>query len=400
MWFLPVLIVGAIAMAIARRVPAKPPLQLPPGVPAPGPARPMLPNKPGAPGPIAVLGEILRIGQSPPPTVLICAIAEAQSLGRDDLASDIARTFIEPVVRDAQRRGMNPNYQRGSCSMSFSCAPRQTADRTYSPMPSMSSPPPSVQPSTSSSAVAAPPAAMPPLDPSMTSMDDEISALLNSDPTRFMDMISKNAFQVPMQQAQPPQQPPQAPATAPSQAPTEAPAQVSIGQSIDLPPTSVQAPQYQPAQPYRQQTFVPGSPFSGISDSAWIDFTNRLARESPQFESSRHVGQYRQRRERLAELGINPAAIVNLPDAQRSAVDADLVDAHHHGVESGLFEQHLSRPISVPGRDQPEMISLSGLLGVIQCAGLEGAVGWLERPMDRKRYPHTTQAFLTTNGVF
>jgi len=40
------------------------------------------------------------------------------------------------------------------------------------------------------------------------------------------------------------------------------------------------------------------------------------------------------------------------------------------------------------------------VLGVIQCAGLENAVGWLERSNDRKRYPYTTQVFQRTNGVF
>jgi hypothetical protein len=27
-------------------------------------------------------------------------------------------------------------------------------------------------------------------------------------------------------------------------------------------------------------------------------------------------------------------------------------------------------------------------------------VNWLEHPNDRKRFPHTTQTFLHTNGVF
>jgi len=142
-----------------------------------------------------------------------------------------------------------------------------------------------------------------------------------------------------------------------------------------------------------------GSPIPHASDDAWRQFVQRLQREEPTFSSSRHVGQYRQRRERLAELGIDPASILGSAVAQRSALDVDLADAHGHAVAGGLVD-HLGRGLSVPGHEGTATITLSGLLGVIQCAGLEGAVGWLEKPNDRRRYPHTTQAFLRTNGVF
>lgn len=148
-----------------------------------------------------------------------------------------------------------------------------------------------------------------------------------------------------------------------------------------------------------QETPVPGSPLSSVTDEAWSDFVSRLARESPTFDSSRHIGQYRQRRDRLAELGIDPATLHGSPVAQRSALDVDLADAHGHAAAGGLLE-YLGRPIVVPGHKDPEKITLSGVLGVIQCAGLEGAAGWLEKAGDRRRYPHTTQAFLHTNGTF
>jgi hypothetical protein len=176
---------------------------------------------------------------------------------------------------------------------------------------------------------------------------------------------------------------------------------------MDLRPAFSQQPELSPeavsqmqeaADRTRAQT--PGSPIPGVADPAWRDFVVLLARESPQFSSSRHVGQYRQRRERLAELGIDPAAIEGAPQAQRRAIDIDLADAYRHGMASELFAEHLGRPITPPGCESSMPITLSGVLAVIQCAGLEGAVGWLERPNDRKRYPHTTQAFVHTNGVF
>jgi hypothetical protein len=175
------------------------------------------------------------------------------------------------------------------------------------------------------------------------------------------------------------------------------PEQMATVPSSALPPEVVQMQQEAADQ---TGALAPGSPLGGVSDDAWRQFVVRLSRESPQFASSRHVGQYRQRRERLSELGIDPSAIHGSAIAQRAALDADLANAHHHAAAGGVLSEHLGRPLTVPGRDMPEKLTLSGLLGVIQCAGLDGAVGWLERPNDRKRYPHTTQAFLHTNGVF
>ena len=231
-------------------------------------------------------------------------------------------------------------------------------------------------------------------------MDDEISALLNADPIRFMDMVSRGTFQA----AAPA---PQAPLTVPVPAvpPPGAPSMGPIAQPTGLPPETVAQMQEAAGLPEaadRTRSLAPGSPIPGVSDPAWCAFVVRLKRESPQFSSSRHVGQYRQRRERLAELGIDPAAIEGSAQAQRTALDVDLADAYRHGAAGEVFAQHLGRSITLPGREGTETITitLSGVLGVIQCAGLEGAVGWLERPNDRKRYPHTTQAFQHTNGVF
>ena len=414
MWFLPILVVGAIAMALAKRSSHKaaPPLrQLPAG--PPGLPGSVVAGRPGLPGPISVLGEILRVGQTPPPTVILCAIAEAQAIGRNDLASDIVSVFIAPVVYHHQRarnaRPAQANYERGSCAVTRS--PRYEAEAAYAPSPPSFEhafhapppppPPPPVVPRTEASAPRAPSAlaqSPAPLLMPTSSMDDEISALLNADPVRFMEMVSRSGKL--------PAHAPQAPMAIPEQIaspPPAAPLQTPIVPPAGLPPEAVA--QMQEAAGLseaadRTRALAPGSPIPRVSDSAWRDFVVRLERELPTFNSNRHVGQYRQRRERLAELGIDPRAIHGSPPAQRSALDADLADAHGHAVAGGLLDEHLGRAIPVPGHERPEMITLSGVLGVIQCAGLDGAVGWLERPNDRKRYPHTTQAFLNTNGVF
>ena len=229
-------------------------------------------------------------------------------------------------------------------------------------------------------------------------MDDEISALLNSDPVRFMEMVSRGTLPATGTA-------PQAPSaiSMPAVPPSAAPLTFPIAQPTGLPPETIGQMQKTVGLPEAAdltRALAPGAPIPGVADSAWRAFVVRLARESPQFSSQRHVGQYRHRRERLAELGIDPAAIAGSAQAQRAALDADLADAYRHGVAGDLFAQHVGRPITLPGREGTETITLSGVLGVIQCAGLEGAVGWLERSNDRKRYPHTTQAFLHTNGAF
>jgi len=354
-WFIPLIVLGAIVIAAVSRSPREQKLL---GPAASGPP----------PGPISVLGEFVRVGQVPPPTVIICAIAEAEAIGRCDLATDIVRVFVAPVVYQHQLVHMGPppaRYERGSCALPRS--PRQTAEGLTSPH--------------SAAHEAARPIALP-------TTDEEIRAMLNADPSRFMDIArGKVVIDVPIDVPAPLSASAPPPAPVPSSSLPESIAQMQ--EDVGLQEAADQA-----------RAMAPGSPLVGVSDDAWRLFVARLERESPQFSSSRHVGQYRQRRERLAELGVDPSVILNSAQAQRAAIDVDLVDAHHHAVEGGVLDTHLSRPIGVPGCEEAVTITLSGLLGVIQCAGLDGAVGWLEQQSDRKRYPHTTQAFLRTNGVF
>lgn len=305
MWIPVLLIVGAFLYASSqspRELTYVPPL--PPSMP---------------PGPIAVLGEFLRIGSVPPNQVILFAIAEAESLGREDLASDIIKVFVAPTVYAHEIANARPV-----------------------PQPQPARP------------VAAPPIAkkQAPAAQNFEMSDEAIRQMLNSDPERFVQMA--------MGQAPPPQ-------------------------VIDVPVVET--------EPVK-------SPIEGVDSIDWSKFCNKISRETPLYASARHVGQYRQRKERLAELGIDPKSVLGDADAQRRALDVDLADAHQHAQASGLADDHLHRLIALPGNDDPHTVTLSGVLGVIQAAGLEGAVSWLENPADRKRYPHTTQAFVRSNGVF
>ena len=501
MWILPLLVLGAVAVAAASsrsgREPAPPSRQLIPPAPPPNPtltasagAQSAFP--PGVPGPIAVLGEIISLGKKPPPIVIMCAVAEAEAIGRPDLASDIVQVFVAPVVYAHGLKNRSPApmpHARGSCAPSCapSCSPRAQADRgTYGAPARQSACAPVAQRGACSPAVTQPAACIPvdaaPQLAQRYATQDEILGMLHTDPNAFIKATTSGrppVIDVPV--AAPPPPPQAAPAPAPAPAPTPPPAstpepaaplvdesalvdaasaqllqvpgfagagvvlvdptagaeifEVSWLRGYPIPPLPQQLGHWpvrvvviddvpvvqDEARPLglppetvaqmqeaaggheaadRTRSLAAGSPLPGVSDEAWRQFVMRLSRESPQFESSRHVGQYRQRRERLADLGIDPGAIRDNAPAQREALDRDLVDAHRHAADGGILSEHLNRAVAVPGLDGMAVITLSGVLGVIQCAGLDGAVGWLERMNDRKKYPHTTRAFLATNGVF
>jgi hypothetical protein len=365
-WVLPFLILGAVLLAVSRspRESAPPQRQL----------------APGSPGPISVLGEFVRVGRVPPPPVILCAIAEAEAIGRCDLASDIVRVFVAPVVYQhelANARHVRPTYERGSCA-----SPRSPRDVI------------NVRP------------AVPTLTQRHAS-DEEIRAMLDADPEGFIKMASRGAPMIDVPNEAVLQATAQETVTMPSMdaSPMQPaqPAPTPQAQPIGLPPEVVA--QMQEAAGLHEaadhaRAIAAGSPIASVPDDAWREFVMHLERESPMFNSSRHVGQYRQRKERLLELGIEPDTLHGSREAQRHALDVDLTDAHYHADASGLAEQHVRRLIRVPGHDEPVTITLSGVLGVIQAAGIDGAVGWLEDQKDRRRYPHTTQAFLNTNGVF
>lgn len=480
MWLIPVL--GAIVVLVAAA--SKSPREAaPPSRQLPAPAASGVPLKTSRlPGPISVLGEILKIGQYPPPQVILCAIAEAESLGRRDLASDIVSAFVAPVVyrhqlakaRSSQLMPVPPSnpvpYERGSCALVRS--PRAQADASScAPIAARAACTPiAARAPRAPDAPAAPaPAAVPQVaDRSPT--QDEILSMLHSDPDAFLSMVASQQSRrgpaveifpvgtrppiLTSDQPDPSASMPPAPVMAPPaaappltvnsdaladqliQIPGAAGAGIllvdpstgeevfevrwlrgyqvpPLPQTIDGRPVRIvvvdNLPAAQPTglppeavaqmQEAASLHTSPGSPLGGVPDSAWREFVSRLEREAPTFSSSRHVGQYRQRRERVAELGIDPRAI-HSPAAQRAALDADLADAHQRLVETGDLQTHVGRRIAVPGTDEAQIATLSGILGVVQCAGLDGAIGWLERSNDRKRYPHTTQAFLRTNGVF
>ena len=142
------------------------------------------------------------------------------------------------------------------------------------------------------------------------------------------------------------------------------------------------------------------SPIAGVADAAWNELCCTLANDSPDHDSARRVGKYNASKTRLEQIGIEPALIVGSSDAQDDALCTDLADAHHQLDERGVLKRYIGKTIQIPDMEHPSAISLSGVLGVVSVAGIDGASKWLVHPSDRKRFPHTTNVFLRTNGIF
>lgn len=361
MWFIAILGLGALLLhkknkaANARAFYALPPPQQ--YQPRPAPQLTPGPGRGAPPSPIMVLGEFIRQKRQPPPFVIQCAIAEAEQSGRHDITSDIIRMFVEPAVRAryaAQGMAQPPAMPAGA----------PVAPGTQSPQAA-----PQAQGSPRNGGV-----------PGSLS-DAQIQAMLDTDPAAFMARVQRgDVIDVPSDPEQP-----GAPEVDTDQRGADQVHSASTvsGTTIGSVPTVLALP----------------SPIHDVDTIRWNAFCNLLAREEPTYVSARHVGVYRQNKDRLRELQIDPSAIVGSHEAQRLALDRDLADAHVHAREGGL-SRFVGRHIAVPGSDDKVAVTLSGVLGVIQAAGLDGAAEWLDSWGDRKRFRHTTQAFLRTNGVF
>ncbi len=347
---LPLIAIGVALMSSSGRKPRE-------HVSGAGPSR-QLPgaSSQGAPSPLRVLDRMLQDGIPPPPQVILCAIAEAELSGRVDVALEIVRAFVEPVVAEAARRGELPGYPVASPGL-------PVADYPYAPP-------------------AYPPAA-----------DYSPSYPSAYQPTDYAPGGSPASVVPGSPQAAPPAAPPWT--TTVELQPVAAPAQPERAAGAG-----------RTSKGHRGTITVSGRscPIEGVRGEDWEEFAARVAREQPTFSTRRHVGAFRQRVDRLADLGMDPAEVASSPDAQVAAFCADMSDSYRHAADSGMIAEFRGVEIEVPtsetGESAPIEVTLSGVLGVIQAAGLEGAVGWLANAEDRRRFPNTSAAFLRTNGLF
>ena len=141
------------------------------------------------------------------------------------------------------------------------------------------------------------------------------------------------------------------------------------------------------------------SPIPGLSAEQWGALCTVLAREPSSYDSQRHIGRYRQSKQRLAELGIDLASIARNPDAQDRALEVDLADAYKHLAAGRVLDRAVGRPIVLPDVDEAPIVTLPGILGVCAAAGLDHCASWLRSKSDRTRFRHTTNLFLRCNAV-
>jgi hypothetical protein len=338
-----------------------------------------------------VLDAFLCMGEQPPPPVVAAAIGHAESLGYRDLADELVRVFVLPAILQAEGDALPRERPRPG-------AMPRTAAPTWSPAVAAPASWPSAGITPSPAAAAARPHAAAAAAPAPASSAGA-APLGASAAAMSASATSASSARVP---------PPPAAATPPGTYSTVVPADIdaeALEVLEELASTGGRAAKVElltgPAA-IEPEGAALSSPIDGVGADAWATFVGRVAREPLTFSAPHHVGQFRVRRERLRELGIDPATVIGSPEAQLAALGADMRDAYQHACASGLVDDYLGTTLHVTaGEDaQPAEVTLSGVLGVIQAAGLEGAVQWLEQPADRTRFINTTQAFLRCNGVF
>ncbi|TMQ13987.1 MAG: hypothetical protein E6J90_16405 [Deltaproteobacteria bacterium] len=348
-----------------------------------------IPSAADEPSPLVVLDAFLCMGEQPPPPVVAAAIGHAESLGYRDLADELVRVFVLPAILQAEGDALPRERPRPE-------AMPMTAVPTWNP------------------AVAAPtswPSAGITPTPAAAAARPDAAAAAAPGPASSAGAAPLGASAAAMSAAATPASSarvPPAAATPPGTYSTVVPADIdaeALEVLEELASTGGRAARVElltgPAA-IEPEGAALSSPIDGVGADAWATFVGRVAREPLTFSAPHHVGQFRVRRERLRELGIDPATVIGSPEAQLAALGADMRDAYQHACASGLVDDYLGTTLHVTaGEDaQPAEVTLSGVLGVIQAAGLEGAVQWLEQPADRTRFINTTQAFLRCNGVF
>jgi hypothetical protein len=343
------------------------------------------------PSPLVVLDAFLCMGEQPPPPVVAAAIGHAESLGYRDLADELVRVFVWPAILQAEGDAL-PRERPRPGAMPMTAAP------TWSPAVAAPASWPSAGITPTPAAAAARPHAAAAAAPAPASSAGA-APLGASAAAMSAAATSASSARVP---------PPAAAATPPGTYTTVVPADIdaeALEVLEELASTGGRAAKVElltgPAA-IEPEGAALSSPIDGVGADAWATFVGRVAREPLTFSAPHHVGQFRVRRERLRELGIDPTTVIGSPEAQLAALGADMRDAYQHACASGLVDDYLGTTLHVTaGEDaQPAEVTLSGVLGVIQAAGLEGAVQWLEQPADRMRFINTTQAFLRCNGVF
>ena len=283
--------------------------------------------------PIFVLDEMLRAGQQPPPMVIQCAIAEAEMLGQYELASDIIHRFVAPLVQEhagargggqappqrEQAREQVPQQRRAAAGAGTQAQPFNEDDYELDefarPRPRAKAPTQAPTGSPIGAETSAPAKGV-----SDAEMQQAVNAAMGLDNTGMPRQGGQGSDGVQKKQKQ------------------------GQGGATQDPGTMVGG------------TIVGGalgamnwgsSPIAGVDPANWGGFVGRVSREAPTYSTKRHVGQFRQRRERLEDLGFSPDEVATSAGKQLAALEADMRDAYHHAQDGGLLD-YVGKGIATP----------------------------------------------------
>jgi hypothetical protein len=143
----------------------------------------------------------------------------------------------------------------------------------------------------------------------------------------------------------------------------------------------------------------PGTPqalsVQDVSPDEWREFLLCFKTREPSYRGERHIGAFEQSARRLAQLGIDAAALQS-EEAQYAALDKDLTS--YLQSSERLLNDFTGESVDVNG--QKVCVTRSGILALLKAAGPAGAKGWLTEEHQRKTFPHTTEIFVRGNGRF
>lgn len=147
------------------------------------------------------------------------------------------------------------------------------------------------------------------------------------------------------------------------------------------------------------------SPIDGVSNEEWESFIDKLKTQTADYSTDKHIGAYHHHKERLQQLGIDPASLTD-EESQYHAMAKDI--AAYRSTQRALIDDFGGELIDLPGNSSSSnadgsnthCVTMSGILGVMKAAGPKNARAWFKNPADRASHPHTTETFLRTNGLF
>lgn len=146
------------------------------------------------------------------------------------------------------------------------------------------------------------------------------------------------------------------------------------------------------------------SPIDGVSNDEWGAFVDKLKTQTADYSTEKHIGAYHHHRERLTQLGIDPATLAD-ETSQYQAIERDL--SAYRNSERKLIDDYGGELIDIPGTNAANAdgsnvhcVTMSGILGVVKAAGPKNARAWFKNAKDRADHPKTTEMFLRTNGLF